>query len=67
MIDLFRKTPTIFGLELLSVAMALYHIRFKLAGRPAIVVAGNNAASGGIVKDKQRADPLMGSYRPCGW
>ena len=40
MIALFRQTSTIFGLELLALAMSLYQLRHKLAYRSLIVFCG---------------------------
>ena len=66
LIELFRKTSTIFGLELIAVTMAIYQFRFKLAGRSAIVFVGKNAALGAIVK-AQTADRPARSFISSMW
>ena len=57
MVDLFRHTSTISGLELLAVTMAIYQLRFRLLGRSVIVFVDNNAVTGSIVKGQTPGQP----------
>ena len=66
MVELFRKTSTIFGLELFAVTMALYQLRFKFAGRPAIVFVDNNAVLKRSRRGEHRANPPTDPSPLCG-
>ena len=60
MIELFPRTSTIFGLELIAVTMAIYQLRFKLLGKSAVVFVDNNAVLGAIAKGQTAGNPAHG-------
>ena len=57
MVNLFRQTSTIFGLELTAVALAIFYFRFRLTGQSIIIFIDNNAVLGAIVRGQTNGNP----------
>ena len=57
MIELFRETSIIFGLELLAVTMAIYQFRQRFTSKSIIVYVDNNAVLGALVKGQTQKNP----------
>ena len=57
MVELFKNTSTIFGLELTAVALALFRFRFRFVGQSIMIFIDNNAVLGAIVRGQTNGNP----------
>ena len=46
----FSQTPTIFGLELIAIVLAIYHARATLRNKAIVIYTDNNAALSALIK-----------------